>query len=82
MPVRYTTYMNTTPFNLTVPLTNITVKGKQFKVTRLKTAHGLSSNRWCDRIKGGSSRVRTHGGAAGSSATRMNTTASALQDVR
>lgn len=82
MPVRYTTYMNTTPINLTVPLTNITVKGKQFKVTRLRTAHGSASLRWCDRIKGGSSRVRTHGGAAGSSATRMNTTASALQDVR
>ena len=26
--------MNTTPFDLTVPLTNISIKGKQFKVTR------------------------------------------------
>ena len=78
VPVRYTTYIHNRPMTLT----NISIKGKQFKVTRLRTAHGSASNRWCDRIKGGSSRVRTHGGAAGSSATRMNTTASALQDVR
>ena len=71
--------MNTTPINLTVPLTNITVKGKQFKVTRLKTAHGLASNRWCDRIKGGSSRVRT---GAGSRSVTQSTKASALMDVR
>ena len=71
--------MNTTPFDLTVPLTNITVKGKQFKVTRLKTAHGLASNRSCDRIKGGSSRVRT---GAGSRSVKQSTKASALVDVR
>ncbi len=71
--------MNTTPINLTVPLTEITVKGKQFKVTRLRTAHGSASLRWCDRIKGGSSRVRT---GAGSRSVTQTTKASALQDVR
>ena len=71
--------MNTTPINLTVPLTEITVKGKQFKVTRLRTAHGSASLRWCDRIKGGSSRVRT---GAGSRSVTQTTKAAALQDVR
>ena len=71
--------MNNTPINLTVPLTEITVKGKQFKVTRLRTAHGSASLRWCDRIKGGSSRVRT---GAGSRSVTQTTKASALQDVR
>ena len=59
-----------------------TINGVKFKVTRLKTAHGASTLRWADRIKGGSSRVRTHGGAAGSRGTSMTTTASALMDVR
>jgi len=59
-----------------------TINGVQFKVTRLPIAHGTAANRWTDRIKGGSSRVRTHGGAAGSRGTSMSTKASALQDVR
>lgn len=63
-------------------MTTLTIDGIQFKVTRLPVAHGASANRWADRIKGGSSRVRTHGGAAGSRGTSMSTTASALADVR
>jgi len=59
-----------------------TINGVKFKVTRLKTAHGASALRWADRIKGGSSRVRTHGGAAGSRGTSMTTKASALMDIR
>jgi len=63
-------------------MTSTTIDGIQFKVTRLPVAHGASANRWADRIKGGSTRVRTHGGAAGSRGTSMSTTASALGDVR
>ena len=63
-------------------MTSTTIDGIQFKITRLPVAHGAAALRWADRIKGGSTRVRTHGGAAGSSATRMSTTASALGDVR
>lgn len=48
---------------------------------RLPTAHGAAANRWASRIKGGSSRVRTHGGAAGSRGTAMTTANSALADV-
>ena len=59
-----------------------TIDGVQFKVTRLPIAHGTAANRWANRIKGGSSRVRTHGGAAGSRGTSMTTKASALGDVR
>jgi len=59
-----------------------TIDGIQFKVTRLPVAHGPATLRWANRIKGGSSRVRTHGGAAGSRGTSMTTTASALGDVR
>ena len=58
------------------------IDGIQFKVTRLRVAHGPSALRWADRIKGGSTRVRTHGGAAGSHGTRMSTANSALADVR
>ena len=63
-------------------MTTTTINGVQFKVTRLPIAHGAKSNRWADRIKGGSTRVRTHGGAAGSRGTSMTTKASALGDVR
>ena len=52
-----------------------------FKVTRLPVAHGTAANRWANRIRGGSSRVRTHGGAAGSRGTSMTTKASALGDI-
>jgi len=63
-------------------MTTTTINGTQFSITRLPVAHGAAALRWADRIKGGSTRVRTHGGAAGSSATRMSTTASALGDVK
>jgi len=56
-----------------------TINGVQFKVTRLPIAHGTAANRWADRIKGGSSRVRT---GAGSRSVHQSTKASALQDVR
>jgi hypothetical protein len=59
-----------------------TTNGIEFTITRLPVAHGAAALRWADRIKGGSTRVRTHGGAAGSSSTRMSTTASALGDVK
>jgi hypothetical protein len=60
----------------------ITIDGIQFTITRLPVAHGAATLRWADRIKGGSTRVRTHGGAAGSRGTRMSTTSSALGDVK
>jgi hypothetical protein len=62
-------------------MTSTTIDGIQFTITRLPVAHGAAALRWADRIKGGSTRVRTHGGAAGSSSTRMSTKASALGDV-
>jgi hypothetical protein len=62
-------------------MTTTTINGAEFKITRLPVAHGAAALRWADRIKGGSTRVRTHGGAAGSSSTRMSTKASALGDV-
>jgi len=49
---------------------------------RLPTAHGARTNRWANQIKGGSTRVRTHGGATGSRATSATTAHSALGDVR
>tara|TARA_A100001201_G_scaffold2442_3_gene6153 strand:- start:206 stop:400 length:195 start_codon:yes stop_codon:yes gene_type:complete len=63
-------------------MASTTIDGIQFKITRLPVAHGSKSNRWANRIKGGSSRVRTHGGAAGSRGTSMATKANALADVR
>tara|TARA_A200000159_G_scaffold50102_1_gene46318 strand:+ start:1668 stop:1862 length:195 start_codon:yes stop_codon:yes gene_type:complete len=63
-------------------MTTTTIDGVQFKVERLPVAHGSKANRWTSRIKGGSSRVRTHGGAAGSRGTSMTTKASALGDIR
>ena len=63
-------------------MTTTTIDGIQFTITRLPVAHGASSSRWASRIKGGSTRVRTHGGAAGSHGTRMSTTNSALGDVK
>ena len=63
-------------------MTSTTIDGIKFTITRLPVAHGARSNRWANQIKGGSTRVRTHGGAAGSSATRMSTANSALGDVK
>lgn len=59
-----------------------TINGAEFTIIRLPVAHGTRANRWANQIKGGSTRVRTHGGAAGSSATRMSTANSALGDVQ
>jgi hypothetical protein len=56
-----------------------TIDGIQFKVTRLPISHGAKANRWADRIKGGSSRVRT---GAGSRSVNQSTKATALNDVR
>jgi hypothetical protein len=53
--------------------------GKTVTIKRLPIAHGAKANRWADRIKGGSSRVRT---GAGSRSVHQSTKASALADVR
>lgn len=63
-------------------MTTTTIDGIQFTITRLPVAHGARTLRWANQIKGGSTRVRTHGGAAGSRGTRMSTTNSALGDVK
>jgi len=55
--------------------------GKTVKIRCYPTAHGTKANRYAERIRGGSSRVRTHGGAAGSRGTSMSTKASALNDI-
>ena len=65
----------------TTPMTTAIASGAM-TFRRLPTAHGAKALRWTDRIKGGSTRVRTHGGAAGSHGTRMSTANSALADVR
>jgi hypothetical protein len=61
------------------PMKTATIDGIQFKVTHLPVAHGASANRWANRIKGGSSRVRT---GAGSRSVNQSTTLTALGDVR
>jgi len=58
---------------------NAAIASGDMTFRRLPTAHGAKSNRWADRIKGGSSRVRT---GAGSRSVHQTTKASALQDVR
>ncbi len=60
-------------------MTTATINGIQFKVIRLPIAHGASANRWANRIKGGSSRVRT---GAGSRSVHQSTKATAMGDVR
>ena len=60
-------------------MTTTTIDGVQFKVTRLPIAHGPAALRWTDRIKGGSTRVRT---GAGSRSVNQSTKATALGDVR
>ena len=74
--------MSTATDNLLTIASDLHARGLKVKVTRLPVAHGSKANRYADRIRGGSSRVRTHGGAAGSRGTCMTTKASALQDVR
>jgi hypothetical protein len=72
----------TLPTVMTAADLNAAIAAGDLILRRLPTAHGARTNRWADRIKGGSSRVRTHGGAAGSHGTRMSTANSALADVR
>ena len=67
--------------NLIAIAQELNAAGKEVKVTCYPTAHGTKANRYANRIRGGSSRVRTHGGAAGSRGTSMTTKASALADV-
>ena len=67
--------------NLIAIAQELNAAGKAVKVTCYPTAHGTKANRYANRIRGGSSRVRTHGGAAGSRGTSMTTKASALGDV-
>ena len=55
-----------------------TIDGVQFKVTRLPISHGHASLRWTDRIKGGSTRVRT---GAGSRSINQSTKLTALGDI-
>jgi len=74
--------MMTLPTVMTPADLNAAIASGAMTFRRLPTAHGARSNRWADRIKGGSTRVRTHGGAAGSRGTSMTTKASALADVR
>jgi hypothetical protein len=56
-----------------------TIDGQVFTVKRLPTSHGPKNLRWANRIKGGSTRVRT---GAGSRSVHQSTKASALQDVK
>ena len=74
--------LNAQPAPMTTAELNAAIADGSLKFRRLPTAHGTASNRWANRIKGGSSRVRTHGGAAGSRGTSMTTKANALADVR
>ena len=59
-------------------MTTTTIDGLEFKITRLPVAHGSAAVRWTDRIKGGSTRVRT---GAGSRSVNQSTKATALGDV-
>ena len=79
---QFTTTPMTTPTVMTSADLNAAIASGAMTFRRLPTAHGAATNRWADRIKGGSTRVRTHGGAAGSHGTRMSTANSALADVR
>ena len=72
----------TTPTVMTAADLNAAIASGAMTFRRLPTSHGAKALRWTDRIKGGSTRVRTHGGAAGSHGTRMSTANSALADVR
>lgn len=73
--------MTSSTQNLLNIAADLNAAGKEVKITRLRTSHGSKANRYADRIRGGSSRVRTHGGAAGSRGTTMTTKASALADL-
>ena len=71
--------MNASTANLLSIAADLSAAGKTVKVTRLRTAHGSKANRYADRIKGGSTRVRT---GAGSRSVHQSTRLSAMGDVR
>lgn len=73
--------MTSSTQNLLNIAADLNADGKEVKIILLRTSHGSKANRYADRIRGGSSRVRTHGGAAGSRGTTMTTKASALADL-
>ena len=68
-----------TPTVMTAADLNAAIASGALKFKRLPTAHGAKANRWTDRIKGGSTRVRT---GAGSRSVNQSTKATALGDVR
>jgi len=74
-----TKHMTTATANLIAIASELQAAGKEVKVTVLRTAHGTRANRYADRIRGGSSRVRT---GAGSRSVHQSTKATALGDVR
>ncbi len=70
--------MTTSTQNLLTIAEALNAAGKEVKIRRLPTAHGTKANRYADRIRGGSSRVRT---GAGSRSVHQTTKATALGDV-
>ena len=71
--------MTSSTENLLNIAAELNAAGKEVKIRRLPTAHGTKANRYADRIRGGSSRVRT---GAGSRSVHQSTKATALGDVR
>jgi len=71
--------MTASTANLIAIASELQAAGKEIKVTVLPTAHGTKANRYANRIRGGSTRVRT---GAGSRSVHQSTKATALQDVR
>ena len=71
--------MTASTANLIAIASELQAAGKEIKVTVLPTAHGTKANRYADRIRGGSTRVRT---GAGSRSVHQSTKATALEDVR
>ena len=70
--------MTTSTQNLLTIAEVLHAAGKEVKIRRLPTAHGTKANRYADRIRGGSSRVRT---GAGSRSVHQSTKATAMGDV-
>jgi len=77
--INHTKDMTSSTQNLLQIAADLNAAGKTVKVTRLRTAHGSKANRYADRIKGGSTRVRT---GAGSRSVHQSTRLTALGDVR
>ena len=70
--------MTTSTQNLLTIAEVLHAAGKEVKIRRLPTAQGTKANRYADRIRGGSSRVRT---GAGSRSVNQSTKATAMGDV-